>query len=126
MGEGTVQENKIVSAPDAPIDFLENLRGKLVDSLLHGLNVIILGDLNCDVLKRLDIRNVKRDRLIRLIQQRQLHFLRHILRKPEDELVNKYALFYPRHGKRKIGRPKLMFNQYIASVISEAHPPLPD
>ena len=34
--------------PDAPIDFLENLSEKFVDSLLHGSNVIIIGDLNCN------------------------------------------------------------------------------
>ena len=36
--------------PDAPINFLENLSGTLVDSFLQGLNVIILRDLNCNVL----------------------------------------------------------------------------
>ena len=35
--------------PDATIDF-ENLSETFVDSLLHGLNVVILGDLNCNVL----------------------------------------------------------------------------
>ena len=57
----------------------------------------------------------------------QLHFLGHILRKSEDELVNKYVLSHPRCGKCKIGRPKLMMShQYTASVISEANPPLPE
>ena len=32
---------------DAPIDFLENLSGAFVDSVLHDSNVIIIGDLNC-------------------------------------------------------------------------------
>ena len=36
--------------PDAPIDFFENLSETFVDSLPHGLNVVILGDLNCNVL----------------------------------------------------------------------------
>ena len=35
---------------DAPIDFLEGLSETFVDSLLHGSNVLILGDLNCNVL----------------------------------------------------------------------------
>ena len=34
--------------PDAPIDFLENLSERFVDYLLHGSNVIIMGDLNCN------------------------------------------------------------------------------
>ena len=36
--------------PDAPIDFFENLSETFVDSLLHGLNAVILGDLNCNAL----------------------------------------------------------------------------
>lgn len=36
--------------PDAPINFLEGLSETFVDSLLHGLNVLILGDLNSNVL----------------------------------------------------------------------------
>ena len=36
--------------PDGPINFLERLRKTFVDSLLLGLNVLILGDLNCNVL----------------------------------------------------------------------------
>ena len=34
--------------PDAPVDFLENLSETFVDYLLHGSNVIIIGDLNCN------------------------------------------------------------------------------
>ena len=40
----------IYRPPDAPIDFLENLSETFVESLLHGLNGIILGDLNCNLL----------------------------------------------------------------------------
>ena len=36
----------ILQATGCPIDFLENLSETFVDSSLHGLNVIILGDLN--------------------------------------------------------------------------------
>ena len=36
--------------PDAPIDFLENLSETFVDSLLDGSNVIIIGDLNCNLI----------------------------------------------------------------------------
>ena len=34
---------------DAPINFLENLSETFVDFLLRGLNVLILGDLNCNL-----------------------------------------------------------------------------
>ena len=36
--------------PDTPISFLEDLTKTVVESLLQGINVILLGDLNCDVL----------------------------------------------------------------------------
>ena len=34
--------------PDSPIDFLENVSETFVDYLLHGSNVIVIGDLNCN------------------------------------------------------------------------------
>lgn len=36
--------------PDAPISFLEDLTKIVVESLLQGVTVVLLGDLNCDVL----------------------------------------------------------------------------
>ena len=36
--------------PDAPISFLEDLTKTVVESLLQGVTVVLLGDLNCDVL----------------------------------------------------------------------------
>ena len=75
--------------------------------------------------RKLALRNVKQDQLIWLIQQQQLHFFRgHILRQPEDELVKKYTLFHARHGKRKIGRPKLMFYQYTTYCNCDQRGPL--
>ena len=35
--------------PSTPINFLDNLAHSLVDTLLHGLEIIILGDLNCNL-----------------------------------------------------------------------------
>ena len=84
-------------------------------------------------IKRLDfisneevLRQVQQEKLVQLIQQRQLRFLGHILRKPEDEPANKYALYHPRHGKRKVGRPKTLFHQYIARVMCQDNPPTPE
>ena len=48
------------------------------------------------------LRQVHQENLVQLIQQRQLRFLGHILRKPEDELANKYA--------------QDPFHQYIANM----------
>ena len=88
---------------------------------------IILGIKRMDFISNEEVlKRVKQVLLIQLIQQRHLHFLGHILRKPENELVNRYALFNPKHGKRRPSRPKLMFHQYIVSVISQAYPRTPE
>ena len=72
---------------------------------------IILGIKRVDFISNEEVlKTVKQDLLIQLIQQRQLRFLGHILRKPENELVKSYVLFHPKHGKRKPCRPKLMFH----------------
>ena len=72
------------------------------------------------------LRQVQQEKLVQLIHQWQLRFLGHILRKPEDELANKYALYHPRHGKRKVGYPKTLFHQYIARVMCQDNPPTPE
>ena len=54
---------------------------------------IILGIKRMDFISDEEVlKTVKQNLLIQLIQQRQLHFLGHFLRKPENELVNRYAL----------------------------------
>ena len=40
----------VYRSPAAPIDFYEKLSETFVHSLLHGSNVIILGDLNCNLI----------------------------------------------------------------------------
>ncbi|RXN37862.1 endonuclease-reverse transcriptase [Labeo rohita] len=54
------------------------------------------------------------------IQRRQLRYVGHCLRKQEHELINKYILYQPieRHGCRKRGRPKLLYPQYIGTLIN--------
>ena len=51
------------------------------------------------------------------IHQRKLRWLGHALRKPDDELISQYALYQPTQGKRKQGRPALLYPQYIARLI---------
>ena len=53
-----------------------------------------------------------------IIQQRQLTWLRHILREPSNELMNIYALYDPQHGRRKQGRQRVLYHQYIANLIN--------
>ena len=88
---------------------------------------IMLGIKRLDFISNEEVpRQVQQEKLVQLIQQRQLRFLGHILRKPEDERANKYALYHTRHGKRKVGRPKTLFHQYIARVMCQDNPPTPE
>ena len=105
-------------------NFLEE---RLKSSFTTSCYRIILGIKRMDFISNEEVlKRVKQDLLIQLIQQRQLYFLGHIVRKPENELVNRYVFSNPKHGKREPGRPKLMFHQYIATVISQAYPPMPE
>jgi hypothetical protein len=63
--------------------------------------------------------------LVRQIQQRQLRFIGHCLRREPKELVNQYALYTPKetHGKRKRGRPKMSYADYLAKLINNVTPP---
>ena len=49
------------------------------------------------------------------IQQRQLRFIGHSLRRSPNELINQYALYTPKenNGKRRIGRPATIYAKYI-------------
>ncbi|GAA6097691.1 uncharacterized protein LOC118408508 [Tachysurus ichikawai] len=62
------------------------------------------------------------------IQRRQLRNVGHCLRKPEFELINKYVLYQPleRHGRRKRGKSKLLYPQYIGKLINSEIPPTVD
>ena len=104
----------------------QRLKDKL-NSFTTSCSRIILGVKRLDFIRNEDLlRQVKQKPLILEIHWRHLKFLGHILRKPTDEPINKYAFYQPRHGKRKPGRPKAMFHQHIAKVINSEHPPLPE
>ena len=55
--------------------------------------------------------------LIHHFQNRQLRFLGHILRLPEEEPANKYALFIPPHGNRRPGRLRISYLAYIQRLL---------
>jgi hypothetical protein len=63
--------------------------------------------------------------LVEQVQQRQLRFIGHSLRRDSSEPINMYALYTPKpsHGKSKQGRPKLSYTGYIARLIN--NDPLP-
>jgi len=57
--------------------------------------------------------------LIHQARSRQLGFLGHILRMPEDEPVRRYALYVPSHGKRKPGRQRTSYLAYIQHLLGD-------
>jgi len=62
------------------------------------------------------------NQLVNEVQRRQLSKLGHSIRKPQEALVNRYALYVPGHGQRKPGRPKTTFKDYVAQTISPQLP----
>ena len=55
--------------------------------------------------------------LVYSVRKRQLSFLGHILRLPEEEPVRTYALYIPHHGKRRPGRPRTSYLSYINRIL---------
>ena len=55
--------------------------------------------------------------LIYSVRKRQLGFLGHILRLPDEEPARRYALYIPPHGKRRPGRPRTSYISYINHVL---------
>ena len=51
--------------------------------------------------------------LIHLVRHRQLKFLGHILRMSKEELARRYALYIPTIGKRRSGRPRTSYLNYV-------------
>ena len=50
------------------------------------------------------------------VKQRQLSWLGHILRSDPEGIPRKYALYWPPHGQRKRGRPRLLYHKYIQDM----------
>jgi hypothetical protein len=59
------------------------------------------------------------------VQQRQLRFIGHCLRRNENDLINKYVLWAPegRHGSRGRGKPRTLYHTYIGMLINSDNPP---
>ena len=62
----------------------------------------------------------KQEPLNRVVQQRQLNFIGHQLRRPKSEPGQRYALYTPheRHGKRRRGKPHQNYAEYIAKLLT--------
>ena len=57
--------------------------------------------------------------LVENVRTRQLRFLGHVLRMPDDELCKEYALYIPPHGKTKPGRQQTPFLSYIQHLLED-------
>ena len=57
--------------------------------------------------------------LVENVRTRQLSFLGHVLRMPDDEPCKEYALYIPPHGKRKPGRQRTLFLRYIQHLLGD-------
>ena len=57
--------------------------------------------------------------LIHCVKHRQLRFLGHILRLPDEEPAKQYALYIPTHGKRRPGRPRTSYLTYIQQILGD-------
>ena len=55
--------------------------------------------------------------LVHCVRKRQLSFLGHVLRLPEEEPVRRYALYIPPHGKRRPGRRRTSYQSYIKRLL---------
>ena len=55
--------------------------------------------------------------LAHTVQERQLRFLGHCIRRPPEHFVSGYALYSPMHGRRSRGRGRLLYHQYIANLL---------
>ncbi len=58
--------------------------------------------------------------LVECVRSRQLKFLGHILRMPDDEPVRLYALYTPQHGKKKPGWQSTSFLTYIQRLLGDS------
>ena len=55
------------------------------------------------------------------IQERQLRFLGHSLRRSPDDPINPYALYDPSHGKRSRGRKTDLYAPYVKNDPRKIH-----
>ena len=55
--------------------------------------------------------------LIHLVRHRQLKFLGHILRMSKEEPARRYALYIPTIGKRRPGRPRTSYLNYVQILL---------
>ena len=57
--------------------------------------------------------------LIHLLRHRQLKFLGHILRMSKEEPARRYVLYIPTIGKRRPGRPRTSYLNYVQRLLGD-------
>ena len=60
------------------------------------------------------------------VQQRQLRFLGHSIRRPAEHYVSMYALYNPTHGRPSRGQPPLLYPKYISKLLNPTFPITPE
>jgi len=58
--------------------------------------------------------------LTSIVQEQQLWFIRHRLRRDNEDVVTRYALYHPNHGKRSRGRLQVPYTKYIERLLLPA------
>ena len=51
-----------------------------------------------------------------------IRFLGHCVWRPQEDLISKYALYHPTHGKPRPGGCKILFHKYAAKLINPENP----
>jgi hypothetical protein len=67
------------------------------------------------------LEKVGQPSLSTIVKQRQLRWLGHTLRSDLDGISRRYALYWPPHGKRKRGRPRLLYHKYIEQLTGKTN-----
>ena len=57
--------------------------------------------------------------LIHLVRHRQLKFLGHVLRMSKEEPARRYDLYIPTIGKRRPGRPRTSYLNYVQRLLGD-------
>ena len=58
-----------------------------------------------------------------LLKARPIRLLGHCLRHPQGDLISKYALYHPTHGKPRSGGRKILYHEYAAKLINPENSP---
>ena len=93
---------------------------KDINSFATSCYRVMMGIKRTDHVSNIDtLKMIKSDQLYKKVIKRQLEFIGHILRLPDDEPAKVYALYEPsiQLGQSKRGKPKETYTRYIANSL---------